>query len=1194
MRLNRIKLSGFKSFVDPTSVHLPGNLTGVVGPNGCGKSNIIDAVRWVMGELSARYLRGESMADVIFNGSSARKPVGSASVELIFDNQDGRVGGAYASYAEISLKRVVERDGSSAYFINGGRCRRRDITQLFLGTGLGSRSYAIIEQGTISRVIEARPEEMRAFVEEAAGISLYRERRRETESRIADTRENLARVADLRDEVDKQIRHLQRQANVARRYQDFKAQERTLSAESLALRMRELDGSAAGHERQMRECELAMQQALAELRAEEAAIERQRAAHADSSGALSEVQARYYELGAEVTRTEQNLRHARELRERAGRDLTQLGASVTSIGTQIEQDERQLSAQRAQLAEFAPRVAERRRQEQAAVTVLTGLEERLSAWQQRWEQFNGQLGAESQRSQVEAARIEELETHRARLRAQTARLDAESEALAGHADDASLARMLEREASARTAADGIAQELSRTLEQLRELRTAREAAEGRLERLRRERDQVRSELLSLEAVQKAALHGTRAEVNSWLGSLAGAGASERRLAETLQVDAGWERAVETVLGDYLQAVGIEALEVLQAALPRLASGQLTFYETGADAGAAIAAGAGSSGADPAGADPSGADPAGTAPPGTLADHVRAPAVVRRLLERVHTVDSLAAALSHRQRLPAEASLITPAGEWVGRDWLRVNRGGDGHTGVIEREQRLKELRERCRTAEEHVARLEQELIDMRTQVESAEQHRERAQTRQQRLHHEHAELRGGLAALRGRIEQAVQSRERIGVERSEVLADAARTDESLARARGAHELATQALARLTQLRPGLEQEREQQRIATAEARARAQAAQLALRDALVQLEGARAGEVSMAGALERLTQQRAELLAQRVELELTLGRSDAPIGELEQALQTSLARRSQAESELGAARRALEQCEQQLRALEERRLEAEQRVQTARAAMEQGRLAAQESRLRREALLEQFAATHCELEAVLAGLAPDAQLETCEQRLTAVRAELERLGQVNLAAIGELAEQSERKAYLDRQFTDVSDALQTLEQAMRKIDRETRTRFEDTFNRINEGLKQKFPQLFGGGNAYLELVGEDPLAAGVTVMARPPGKRNSTIAQLSGGEKALTAVALVFAIFDLNPAPFCLLDEVDAPLDESNIGRFCDIVRDMSSRIQFIFITHSRLTMELASQLIGVTMSEVGVSRLVSVDIEDAVRLAAV
>src|SRR5580658_1884060 len=405
MRLNKIKLAGFKSFVDPTTVQLPSNLTGVVGPNGCGKSNIIDAVRWVMGELSARHLRGDQMADVIFNGSGSRKPVGNASVELLFDNADGKIGGAYAGYTEISLKRLVSRDGTSSYFINGGRCRRRDITQLFLGTGLGARSYAIIEQGMISRIIEARAEDMRAFVEEAAGISLYKERRRETEARMADTRENLARVQDLRDEVEKQIRHLQRQANVARRYQELKAQERNLTAELLALRLRELDSGAAVQDSAVRECELTVQQALADQRSSEAAIERQREFYAELSEAASRVQGRFYELGAEVTRAEESIRYTRELRERARSDLSQVNVSLASLAQQIAHDEQLLSALRAEIAALEPQVEERRSSEQLAAGALADAEAELALWQQSWEDFNRQLGAAGQSEQVESARI---------------------------------------------------------------------------------------------------------------------------------------------------------------------------------------------------------------------------------------------------------------------------------------------------------------------------------------------------------------------------------------------------------------------------------------------------------------------------------------------------------------------------------------------------------------------------------------------------------------------------------------------------------------------------------------------------------------------------------------------------------------------------------------------------------------------
>jgi chromosome segregation protein len=568
--------------------------------------------------------------------------------------------------------------------------------------------------------------------------------------------------------------------------------------------------------------------------------------------------------------------------------------------------------------------------------------------------------------------------------------------------------------------------------------------------------------------------------------------------------------------------------------------------------------------------------------------------MRSLLDRVRVSDSLAAALAARAGLVAGESIVTRAGEWLGRDWLRVNRGGDVHAGVLEREQRLKLLRERGTLADERVRKLELELLALRGQLAGAEQQREAIQGRIQGAHSEHAEQRGRLEALKARMDEAAMRRARIAAEQSEVALDIAGSLESLQRARGAHEAALASLARLDELRLELEEQREGRRAHSLQARTQAQQAQLELRDALIRLESRRSGEASMAEALARMIERDAELQARRATLAALLAAADAPIAELEQQLQDVLARRLEVETELADARRALEDCEQELGTLEQRRAAAELLVSEAREAMEQARLAAQESRLRREALLEQFTLTQCDLDAVLQNLAAEAQIQAWEQRLAELRGDIERLGSVNLAAIDELKEQAERKSYLDRQFADVNDALEALEQAMRRIDRETRTRFDDTFNRINAGLSEKFPRLFGGGHAYLELVGEDPLAAGVAVMARPPGKRNSSISQLSGGEKALTAVALVFAIFDLNPAPFCLLDEVDAPLDEQNVARFCDIVREMSSRVQFIFITHNKVTMELASQLIGVTMNEPGVSRLVAVDIDEAVRLAAV
>ncbi len=1166
MRLTKIKLSGFKSFVDPTTVSFPSNLTGVVGPNGCGKSNVIDAVRWVMGELSAKHLRGDSMADVIFNGSSSRKPVGAASVELMFDNADGKISGPYAGYNEVSLKRVVSRDGSSSYFINGARCRRKDITHLFLGTGLGSRSYAIIEQGMISRVIEAKADDMRMFVEEAAGISRYKERRRETESRIGETRENLERLQDLRDEVDKQIRHLQRQASTARRYQALKEQERRLTAEGLALRLRDLESGADVHDTAVRERELTMQAALADQRSAEAAIEKQRAFQGEQTERLAAVQGRYYEIGAEISRTEQSIEHTRELRERQKADLAQARASAGELRVHIERDEQQLAVVREEIASLAPALEDAQRRERESAAALDIAQQALEQWQQRWEEFNRSLGAADQTTQVERARIEQLENQLRRLTAQADRLALERDAIAAQEAGSELAFFADRERSARDAAEQVAKTLAQALESSQSLRAEQLAIEARLETARTERERVRAEVVALEALQQAAMGKASVGTSEWIAAH-GFG-DKPRVASTLEVESGWERAVETALGDYLEAICVPGFDDLADPLAAFADGRVTLVEH--------------------------VFAQKVTPRHTLSDKVAGPRAIVEQLANVYPAESLADALAQRARLEPGESFITRAGEWVGRGWIRVNRGSDQRAGVIEREHRLKVLRADAHTAEERTREIETQLAAVRQSLLDSEAERDRAQRGIQSAHRAHADLLAQLEGLRARSQESTLRRERLDEEAAEVANEAAVAKDALARARAELDRGLAELAALDARRPDLDAEREDLREAHTGARTRSQAEQASARDLLIRIESRRSTESSTSVSLERMLEQRGQVERRCEELERELASGDAPIADLQARLAQSLERRLEVEAELTAARRAADEAEAELRTLDERRHDAEQRVSAARGAMEEAKLAAQETRVRREAIAEQFAATRFELEEIRGALPPEAAVPDWDARLADTRGDIERLGQVNLAAIDELKEQSERKEYLDRQFTDLTDALNTLDQAMRRIDKETRSRFEETFARINSGLKEKFPRLFGGGHAYLELVGEDPLSAGVAVMARPPGKRNSTISQLSGGEKALTAVALVFSIFDLNPAPFCLLDEVDAPLDEHNVGRFCDIVREMSGRVQFIFITHNKATMELASQLVGVTMNEPGVSRLVAVDVDEAVRLAAV
>jgi chromosome segregation protein len=1166
MRLTKLKIAGFKSFVDPTTVTFPSSLTGVVGPNGCGKSNIIDAVRWVMGEISAKHLRGESMADVIFNGSSARKPLGAASVELVFDNSDGKIGGEYAAYNEVALRRSVTRDGTSDYFINGTKVRRKDITQLFLGTGLGTRSYAIIEQGMISRVIEARPDDLRAFLEEAAGISRYKERRRETENRIGHTRENLDRLNDLREEVEKQIRHLQRQAATARRYQALKEEERKLQAELFALRMQSLDAEAETRDAAAASCDTAMHAVLADLREVEADIERIRADQGSKADALGAIQTRFYEAGGEVTKIEQGIQFTRELRQRQRSDLEQAEAQVADLTGVLQRDRGQLEVLSQELATMVPGLDTAHAEELRTSQALEGCEHALAAWQQTWDSHAQAVALSQRETGVERARIEQLDGQQRRLLQQQERQEAERTALAQMQPAVALATLEERARVARDAGQKAATELQELLAEISVTRDRERVESQALNALRTRWQEALGVQVSTEALQQAALGKVSGKVTEWLKSKS----LDRhpRVAQQLRVERGWERAVETVLGSYLEAVCVDGLDSVTDLLASFDGGHLAVVSTGDTA------------VVPAKAT-------------SLQAKVQGATVLGSVLSSVYAAENLNEALRLRSRLGAGESVVTRDGVWLGSDWLRLSRDADPHTGVIEREETLRELNTQVSGLADEVRDLERRLDLTRERVRDHEDRRDHFQADVNRLHREHVDRRAELDSAHARNTDAARRMAQLETGLADVRAELERTDADLRAARGRMEAAIDKLAALEPQRVALEEQRDRMRAEVGSARATAQSAQLLARELALQVESRRSSHGSLTTALSRIEKQLEGLQTRRDELATQLAQGEAPLAAAQTQLELALRIRAEIEGELQAAKIASDELDEKLRARDSGRLDVEQRLEAARASLDEARLAAQQVRIRRESVAEQLAATSFELAALLAQLAADATVAVWETQLEETKGKIERLGQVNLAAIGEFKEQSERKEYLDRQCKDLTDALETLESAMRKIDRETRTRFQDTFDRVNAGLKEKFPRLFGGGHAYLELTGEEGAAAGVSVMARPPGKRNSTISQLSGGEKALTAVALVFAIFDLNPAPFCLLDEVDAPLDENNVGRFCDIVRDMSRNVQFIFITHNKSTMEMASQLVGVTMNEPGVSRLVAVDVDEAVRMAA-
>ena len=1168
MRLSKIKLAGFKSFVDPTNITFPSNLVGVVGPNGCGKSNVIDAVRWVMGESSATRLRGDSITDVIFNGSSSRKPVGAASVELLFDNSDSTLEGQYAKYAEIAIRREVTRDSISNYFLNGTKCRRKDITGIFLGTGLGPRSYSIIEQGMISRLIEAKPEDMRVFLEEAAGISKYKERRRETSNRIKHTKENLDRLLDVLDEVEKQIKHLDRQAKTAVRYGRYKDEERRTAAELLALKARDLDERAADADRQLAERKTRLEAVIAEQRKLEAQLEDARIRQTERSDAFNEVQGRFYKVGSEIARLEQSIEHAHELRERQTKDLEQAVQGALEIRKHINKDRSEIAQLELTLNELVPGLEQARQSEKTSAESLLSAEESLAEWQRQWDSYTASANEAQQQRNVENTRSEEIESRILSFSERRKRLEGATSGASAEELKADFDELAIQEQRKRQARDEFERHLTDIADKIRKLRE-QDTKLTRLVEERRAALQVgQGKYASLEALQKAALGEGDEGVQEWLDS---AGLDQnRRVAQKLDVEDGWERAIETVLGEYLQAICVSDITPVTESIAKLRSGNLTILQE--------------QGGDPDLFDDS----------DTLASKVTgAPKSIQSMLARVRIAESLNAALSIRELIGEDGSVITQEGIWFGKQWLRVSRDKDSKAGVLSREHDMRRLKADNRELQARFESARKLLHDGRGRLNQLEERRETVQRDAGSLLGEYSETKAALDAAKYRMDQANARAAAIAEEASEVDDQQISAEEQLRDSKRSFSQAEEALAELNVQRETLEARRDELRAELQRVREQAHQDRQTVQNIAIQFESRRSSKDSAAQNLDRMQSQLEQFEQRELEIREQLEQRQTPLADNKRALEEQLANRVSVEEELAAARHLVEQVETELREFDQSRVRIDQSVDEMRGFVNEAEMSLREVKVRREGFSEQLAVTDYEYDTLVDELDEAASIVGWEEKLEKQRRRIERLGPINLAAIDEFKEQSERKEYLDAQLQDLNSALATLEGAIRKIDKETRSRFRETYNNVNEGFQRLFPKLFGGGQAYMELTGDDLLSTGVTVMARPPGKRNSTIHLLSGGEKALTAVALVFAIFELNPAPFCMLDEVDAPLDDANVGRFCDIVRDMSDRVQFVFITHNKVTMELSRQLTGVTMQEPGVSRLVSVDLDEAVKMAA-
>jgi chromosome segregation protein len=1165
VRLTQIKLSGFKSFVDPTSIHFPGQLVGIVGPNGCGKSNVIDAVRWVLGETRASALRGDSMQDVIFNGSGNRKPLARAGVELVFDNALGRAAGQWGQYAEISVKRILQRDGESSYYINNQHVRRRDITDMFLGTGLGPRAYAIIEQGMISRVIEAKPEELRVFLEEAAGISRYKERRKETEHRLADTRENLARVTDIRVELGAQIEKLDAQARVATRYQEFQAELQLKQQLLWFLRRRDAAAERDRHAQEIARQANELEARTATLREVESRVETARAAHYGAGDAMNAAQAALYEANAEVARLESELRHVEETRQRLEAQHTERGTQLASWREQRAQLTQALHLWVGRAEGARRRSAEAQARLAAEGARLPEAERAFRAAQEQLAEARSQLLRAESRAQLEQANLAHLERSLQSLGLRRERLDGELLQLQ-QPDAAALAEREARRGASDAAVAAAEADLGERQQELDRLEGERAAAADALSAASHEHATAAAQLATLEQIQAAA--EDNAPLRGWL-ERHGLAALPRFWQE-VRIEPGWEVAVESVLRERLHALDLATgagLEAVVADVPPVKAGVFRHGRGG-----------------------SVAPLAGHVP---LAEKVHAGVAdlggaLADWFAHVYVCEGTPAAATLEQ-LPHGTLLVNRQGHQFTRHTVAFHAPDPADAGLLARQAEIEALQARVgefaaglalarRTSEQALAALEArqaELEAARDALAKRQQLRHDAQIellKLQQAAERYRERSAQLAAERGELEREA---ERDEARRAECKAAAEQAASGIAQARAqveavraAYVAAETALA--AQRLAGQQAEREAQDAAFGE---RECASKIAEIDNSVKLI-----DQQIAHAEEELTRLTTELAVD-------------PVPAVREALEGAVEARIAREKTLADSRNAVEGAAAALRALEEERLKAESALAPLRERIGELRLKEQAASLGYEQYagqLREAGADEARLAAEAAEAPRPASLQGEITRLTQAIAEL---GAVNLAALDELKTSQERKGFLDAQSADLEEAVTTLEDAIRRIDRETRELLRETFDSVNRHFGSLFPVLFGGGEAKLLMTGEEILDAGVQVMAHPPGKRNSSIHLLSGGEKALTAIALVFSMFQLNPAPFCLLDEVDAPLDDSNTVRFCDLVRKMSAQTQFLFISHNKITMEMASQLIGVTMPESGVSRVVAVDIDEALRI---
>lgn len=1165
MQLKRIQLTGFKSFVDATSIPVLSRMNAIVGPNGCGKSNIVDAIRWVTGETSAKQLRGQSMSDVIFNGTTTRKPVGKAAVELTFDNSDHRITGEYAAFTEISIRREVERDGQSSYFINGVGARRRDLIDLFLGTGLGPRSYAIIEQGMISELVEAKPENLRSHLEEVAGISKYRERRRETENRIQHTQDNLARLNDLQEELAKQLRHLQRQSNAAEQYKVLQQELRLLQAQMKVLQWQQFESELSAQTQKITALELESEAKITDLRECETHIEKTRLETDALLDEKNERQKTFYEQSGEIGRLEQQIQHKQEQIKQWTQEFNQSESVFVDLSSQTSNHIVQIDILTAEIEQLAPQSEDLRAAAEVAQQVLQQAEQVSRAAQSEYDRFLEQLAKTNQQVEIAKNNIRHYEARGTQLNERKTQIElqlaqASLQNLSGEIDP-----LQENAEVLKETIDNIQRLLADMSQQIQSQRNAHAASQQAVATQQGELQKLEAQFASLSALQKAALQDKKADVKPWLEAQ---GFSQQpRLGELLQVEAGWELAVETLLADQLDAICIDALAPLATALHDFSKGQATFLQKNS------------------------AQHNARLPHKTLVDVIHSKEFLPDWLSHIYIAEHLADAFALCPQLQTHESVMTRDGCWMSVNWLKISKSHSSENSFLLREKELKRLQQEIQTQKECVAELQDLQLEARQQLEQLEASRDTEHRTFQQATAQLTDVQGQLSAKRSRLEALSQQQQRLQTEIAHIESQLAQNESALQEVGELLAEVEQSQLLEQEQKEALSDARYTAETALNRARQEAQAKKQTMDEWHIRLSSNEKQLHVLTQTLQSNEKQLAQLSARREQLQAQLSEADAPLEAWRENLQTALNARVSIEAALREVDTRFQSEQHRLKALESTRDSLGKLLVHLQEQQQTLKMDGQEKRVRQKTLQEQIAEMQMAWDQLVAELPAELQLSECEANAQRLQNKIDRLGPINLAAIDEFKTVNERKTYLDQQVTDLQEALEVLQNAIRKIDRETRHLFKDTFDQVNANFQRLFPQIFNGGQASLELTEEDLLTTGIIVKAQPPGKRNATIHMLSGGEKTLTAISLMFAMFQINPAPFCVLDEVDAPLDDLNVGRYCQLVKEMSKDTQFLVISHNKVTIESADHLMGVTMQEPGVSRIVSVDMNEAVAL---